>query len=227
MGAYRKLVSVPGSASSYSNAGYIVLGAVIQKASGQTYEEFVQERLLRPVGMDHTDFIYRDDLLPLAVVGSHPLFHVFTPFLFAIHRDWFSRWVYKTEKYRMWLSPLYTDYTGPTGLIGTSEDLARFGQAFLDRGKGANGQILKSETVTRMLNDDYGGHSGPDNDRMGLGWHWWDDAPLPFKGHGGDGPGFGAQLAIFPDRQMVIVVLANDTLIDRVGLTRLVAQVFR
>jgi CubicO group peptidase (beta-lactamase class C family) len=61
---------------------------------------------------------------------------------------------------------------------------------------------------------------------MGLGWHWWDEAPIPFKGHGGDGPGFSAQLAIFPEKNMAIVVLANDTLTDRVGLTRLVAGVF-
>jgi CubicO group peptidase (beta-lactamase class C family) len=227
MGSYRKLASVPASVSSYSNAGYLVLGAVIQKVSGQSYEGFVRERLLQPIGMDHTDFVYRNDMLPQAVAGSHPLFHFFTPLLLVIHRDWFSSWVYKTEKYRMWLSPLYTDYTGPTGLIGTAEDLARFGQVFLDRGRGVNGEVLRPETVTRMLDDDYGGHTGPDNDRMGLGWHWWDDAALPFKGHGGDGPGFSAQLAIFPDRQMVIVVLANDTLTDRVGLTKLVADVFK
>jgi len=77
-----------------------------------------------------------------------------------------------------------------------------------------------------MLDDGYGPNNGPDGDRMGLVWHWWDEAPIPFKGHGGDGPGFRAQLAIFPEKNMAIVVLANDTLTDRVGLTRLVAGVF-
>jgi CubicO group peptidase (beta-lactamase class C family) len=227
MNAYRKLAAEPGSTSSYSNAGYILLGAIVQNASGQTYEDYVRERLLTPLGMGNTDFVYREDMLARATTGSHPLFHVFTPLLLLIHRDWFSNWVSQTKNRRMWLLPLYTDYTGPTGLLGAGEDLARFGQAFLDGGRGRNGQILQPETVAHMLDDDYGGHTGPDKDRMGLGWHWWDEAALPFKGHGGDGPGFGAQLAIFPDRKMVVVVLANDTLIDRIGLTELVAAVFK
>jgi hypothetical protein len=78
-----------------------------------------------------------------------------------------------------------------------------------------------------MLDGDYGGNDEPDKDRMGLGWHWWNDAPMPFKGHGGDGPGFAAQLAIFPAQRMVIVILANDTLVDRVGLTKLIAATFQ
>ena len=127
----------------------------------------------------------------------------------------------------MWLKPLYSDYTAPTGLIGTGGDLARFGAAFLAGGALDGRRILEPETVATMLNEGYGGNDGPDGDRMGLGWHWWTDAPIPFKGHGGDGPGFSAQLAIFPDQTMVVVVLANDTLVDRVGLTKLVAGVFR
>jgi len=126
----------------------------------------------------------------------------------------------------MWLAPLYTDYTGPTGLLGTAEDLARFGQAFISDDQPPGGRILKPETAALMLNEGYGGNTGPDKDRMGMGWHWWNNAAIPFKGHGGDGPGFGAQLAVFPEQKMVVVVLASDTLIDRVGLTEMVAGVF-
>ena len=226
MGAYRKLASRPGTVGAYSNAGYIVLGAIVEAVSGGTYEDFVRTRILRPLAMNSTDFVYRSDLLARAVAGSHPLFHGFTPLLPLLHPDWFSRWVTKTEKRRMWLVPLYTDYTPPTGLIGTGEDLARFGQVFLSGGEWNGRRILRPETVSKMLNDGYGGNSGPDRDRMGLGWHWWNDAPMPFKGHGGDGPGFGAQLAIFPELGMVVVVLANDMLIDRVGLTGTIAETF-
>ena len=88
-------------------------------------------------------------------------------------------------------------------------------------------RILGAASTAAMLDAGYGGNTGPDGDRMGLGWHWFDKAAVPFKGHGGDGPGFGAQLALFPERKMVVVILANDTLIDRVGLTTLVASAFR
>jgi CubicO group peptidase (beta-lactamase class C family) len=227
MASYQTLATEPGQAASYSNAGYIVLGAVIESAAGQPYEDFVRERILKPLGMSNTDFIYREDLRARAIMGTHPLFHIFTPLLFLIHRDWFSHWISKIHNYRMWLSPLYTDYTGPTGLVGTGLDLARFGQAFLAGGELEGHRILTTETVRTMLNEGYGANTGPDKDRMGLGWHWWNDAPIPFKGHGGDGPGFGAQLAIFPTQNMVVVVLANDTLMDRIGLTKLVANTFQ
>ena len=227
MQSYQALVSNPGTIGAYSNAGYIILGAIVEVASGQPYEEFVRNRILKPLSMKSSDFVYRKELLDHAASGSHPFFHFYTPLLFAIHHDWFTSWVSKITSQRMWLNPLNTDYTGPTGILGTGEDLARFGQAFLDGCIGKDSRILQATTCAKMLDDGYGGNDGPDKDRMGLGWHWWDTVPIPFKGHGGGGPGFGAQLAIFPAQKMVVVILANDTLIDRVGLTQLVAATFQ
>jgi D-alanyl-D-alanine carboxypeptidase len=227
MQSYRKLATEPGKTAAYSNAGYILLGAVVEAASGRSYEDFVRERILGPLGMTSTDFVYRDDMLARAAAGSHPLFHFFTPLLLVVHLDWFTNWVSRTLRQRMWLAPLYTDYTPPTGLIGTGRDLARFGQAFLAGGEIDGRRILRPETAAMLLNDDYGADNQSDGARVGFGWHWWDTAPIPFKGHGGGGPGFGAQIAVFQDQRMVIVILANDTLIDRVGLTNLVASVFR
>ncbi len=227
MADYAKLAADPGGPGSYSNAGYIVLGAVIEAVSGARYEDFVRDRILVPLGMAHSDFVYRNDMLDAAATGTHPLFQIFTPLLLMIHPDWFSSWVETTTRGRMWLKPLYTDYLAPTGLIGTPGDLARFGAAFLDGGAFDGERILGAETVRAMLDEGYGGNTGPDGDRMGIGWHWFDREPVPFKGHGGDGPGFRAQLALFPDQRMVVVVIATDALTDRIRLTNLVAQVFR
>jgi CubicO group peptidase (beta-lactamase class C family) len=227
MQAYATLVRNPGQRGAYSNAGYVVLGAVVEAAAGQPYEDFVRDRILRPLAMTGTDFTYRKDQIARSVTGTHPLFHFFTLMLILLHRDWFSRWVKRIQRLRMWLVPLYTDYTGPTGLIGTATDLARFGQAFLAGGALGDCQLLRMEAAHEMLDEGYGASAGPGGDRMGLGWHWWCDAPMPFKGHGGEGPGFAAQLALFQKQQMVIVILANDTLIDRVALTNLVAAAFK
>lgn len=45
----------PGTRFSYSNGGYAVLGAIIEKLSGQSYEEYLREHVWRPAGMRHTD----------------------------------------------------------------------------------------------------------------------------------------------------------------------------
>lgn len=54
------LLFEPGSGRAYSNSGYVVLGGVIEKITGKTYEENVRERILKPLGMIHSTFVYPD-----------------------------------------------------------------------------------------------------------------------------------------------------------------------
>lgn len=54
------LLFEPGKGRIYSNSGYVVLGGVIEKITGKTYEENVLERILKPLGMMHSVFIYPD-----------------------------------------------------------------------------------------------------------------------------------------------------------------------
>ena len=53
------LMFEPGSTSSYSNPGFVILGQIIAEVSGQSYIEYVREHILRPLGMNNTDFTYR------------------------------------------------------------------------------------------------------------------------------------------------------------------------
>ncbi|WP_166641938.1 serine hydrolase [Pedobacter duraquae] len=46
----------PGSNQLYSNSGYILLGYIIERVSGRTYEQFVQENIFKPLHMDHTSY---------------------------------------------------------------------------------------------------------------------------------------------------------------------------
>lgn len=51
------LLTPPGKAERYSNPGYSLLAAIIEKVSGQSYEQYIQERILKPVGMATTGYI--------------------------------------------------------------------------------------------------------------------------------------------------------------------------
>ena len=51
-----RLLGPPGRYFSYSNEAFGLLGAVIERVTGQTYESYVEENLLRPAGMRHTTF---------------------------------------------------------------------------------------------------------------------------------------------------------------------------
>lgn len=64
-----KLRSRPGEKASYSNIGYVALGAVISMASGQRYKDYVLASILKPLGMQQTNFTYTPDMLRNAATG--------------------------------------------------------------------------------------------------------------------------------------------------------------
>ena len=53
--ASKPLAFEPGTDRQYSNGGFLVLGAIIEKVSGQTYYDFVRERIYKPIGMSDTE----------------------------------------------------------------------------------------------------------------------------------------------------------------------------
>jgi CubicO group peptidase (beta-lactamase class C family) len=63
------LESEPGSRFGYSNYGYILLGAVIEKVSGQDYYSYVREHVFKPAGMGDTDFYELDGDPPNLAAG--------------------------------------------------------------------------------------------------------------------------------------------------------------
>jgi CubicO group peptidase (beta-lactamase class C family) len=59
----------PGEKSQYSNAGYVVLGKIIEVVSGQDYFDYVRERIYKPAGMDSTDHYEMDVPTPNLAIG--------------------------------------------------------------------------------------------------------------------------------------------------------------
>lgn len=59
----------PGAGQAYSNAGYVLLGLVVEKVSGKPYDAFVRERLFDPLGMKSTGFSESDAIVPGRATG--------------------------------------------------------------------------------------------------------------------------------------------------------------
>jgi CubicO group peptidase (beta-lactamase class C family) len=53
----------------YDNSGYILLGAIIEKASGQSYEDFIRTRIFEPLGMKHSYYDRTEKIIPKRVKG--------------------------------------------------------------------------------------------------------------------------------------------------------------
>ena len=63
------LLFEPGTGRRYSNAGYIVLGLIVEKVSGERYYDYVRRHVFAPVGMTDTDAWAQDAIVPNRAVG--------------------------------------------------------------------------------------------------------------------------------------------------------------
>ncbi|HUN65119.1 MAG TPA: serine hydrolase domain-containing protein [Bacteroidota bacterium] len=70
---HKPLEFEPGTSQRYSNAGYIVLGLIIEKISGENYYDYVNSHIVRPAGMTGTGYFEMDGVTPNLATGyQHP-----------------------------------------------------------------------------------------------------------------------------------------------------------
>ena len=174
----------PGTAYAYSNAGYSLLGAIIEQLTGSSYERFLRERLLEPAGLYETGYV-----LPGWGEGR-----------FAQGYRAGERWGTVLER------PLAED--GPYwvlrangGLHTTAYDMLRWAQALLD-GRALGKQAL--ETYWTPHQDEGGGDSF-----YGYGWVVVELGGTRVITHdGGNGIHF-ANMAIVPEHGLVGFLQTN------------------
>jgi CubicO group peptidase (beta-lactamase class C family) len=164
----------PGERYSYSNPGYAILGYLIEKYSGKPWNEYIKEKLLLPLGMNHTNFDLR-----ITQNGKYAT-------------------AYKLEKNINSEIPFYAMYDGASGsLNSTSEDMAKFVQFFLNDWE-INGIPWLPVSV---LNDMETGRSSLAAENGMLDCYGMGNSPTAFDakvifhGHNGGFPGFLSKFA--------------------------------
>jgi CubicO group peptidase (beta-lactamase class C family) len=192
----------PGTHWAYSTAGMDVLGRVVEMASGMPFDQFLQKRVLDPLGMKDTSFWIAPGKESR---WAHPY-----------------RWNAQSNKLEeTTISYLYgtvaTDRGRPplggAGLFSTAEDVARFYQMMLNQGA-LNGQrILKPETVAEMTRKQTGDLTARPGMPWGLGFCVVEDptkmaansvlSPNSF-GHGG---AFSTQSWADPTKNLIWIVM--------------------
>ena len=132
----------PGTAWEYSMSTD-VLGALIERVSGQALGAFLQARILGPLGMKDTAF---------SVPAQH---HGRIAEAFAVDPDTKA----KVSLYDVRQPPRFE--SGGGGLVSTAEDYLRFAQMLLNGGELGGARILSKQTVDYMTADHLGGIRGP------------------------------------------------------------------
>ncbi len=180
----------PGSQFVYSDINFVVLGALVERLSGQSLDQYTAQHIFAPLGMKETRFLpppsWEPRTAPTEEDENHRL-------LRGVVHDPTAR--------RM------GGVAGHAGIFSTADDLAIFAQTLLDGGRG----ILTSPTVAKMT-----APQQPVNGTVLRGFGWDIDSPwssnrgelLPIGSYGHTGF-TGTSLWIDPTTQTYIVLLTN------------------
>jgi CubicO group peptidase (beta-lactamase class C family) len=186
-----KLTQPPGESFVYTDVGFIVLGKLVERVSGQRLDRFAAERLFEPLGMDETGFKPPPELARRAAATER--------------RDgqWMVGEVHDPRAFRL------DGIAGHAGLFSTAGDLITFGRMLLGEGVERGTRVLAAETVREMRKP-----RKISRGRRALGW----DVRSPYSsnrgetfsqaafGHGGF---TGTVFWIDPERDLVFVFLSN------------------
>ncbi|MEU1674014.1 serine hydrolase domain-containing protein [Streptomyces roseifaciens] len=178
----------PGRLHHYSNPGYALLGALVERIRGESWYEVLRREVLAPLGMERTT------LAPAAPHADGWAVHPWADVLLA--------------------EPAAdTGRMAPAGqLWSTIADLCRFA-AFLTDG---DERVLSAATLAEMRTPE-GGSQAPGQSGYGLGLQVIQRDGRTLAGHMGTMPGFVAMLLTSPQDGIAGVVLANRTSCFEVG----------
>jgi CubicO group peptidase (beta-lactamase class C family) len=178
----------PGTDQSYSNAGYILLGAVIEQVTGKPWCAAMRERLFEPLGMHHTGCDVTEAILPGRVSGyeTDPATHVVT-------------------------NARFMSMTVPASagaLISNADDLRLWMRAL------SQGRVIDPARFVAMMTPASDGAAAPTAHPYGLGLYVWRVRGETMVGHTGQINGFASILAYIPSRDVTIIALGNDDNFD-------------
>ena len=145
----------PGSRWAYSTAGVDVLGRVVEVASKMPFDEFLQQRVLGPLGMKNTSFWIAPEK-----ESRRAHSYRWNPQASRLEETTIP-YLYKTAVTDRERPPL-----GGAGLFSTAEDIARLYQMMLNKGALNGKRVLKPETVAEMTRP----QTGELNARPGMPW---------------------------------------------------------
>jgi len=175
----------PGTRWNYNNTGYVILGALIEKVSGETYEGFVTAHIFAPLGMKHSHYGNVEPVIPRRVPG------------YQMGKDGF-------------VNAPYLSMTQPYAagsLLSSVDDLAVWSDAVFSGKLVGKEWLDKAFTPYRLADGESSGY--------GYGWFVANDRGHLSIEHGGGINGFTSYEMTFPADGLFIGILTNAAIEDR------------
>lgn len=172
----------PGTNWSYSNLGFLTLGILIHKVTGEFYGDFLQQRIFRPLGMNSTRIISEADIVPNRSAGY--------------------RLVKGELKNQEWVSPS-VNTTADGALYFSTLDLAKWDAALYTE------KLLKKSSLDQMWTVAKLKNTKPNSGHYGFGWFIETRNGHRVVEHEGAWQGFETQISRYVDDKLTVVVLTN------------------
>ena len=173
----------PGTKFGYSSKGFVLLSAMLERISGEEYPDLLQKEVFGPLGMSDTGTDDNRQIIP--------------------NRSSF----YSLDANKKVINAPYIDQScdwAGGGLLSTSEDLVRFGSAYLQSG------FLKQDTLRQMFTSQKT-HDGKETG-TGLGWRInRDKEGRLYYYHPGENVGGRSYLWVYPHEKVVVAMIHNVT----------------
>lgn len=171
----------PGADYQYNNSGYILLGCIIEKVSGKTYAQYIDEQFFKPLGMKNS---YYGDVQPI-IKNRADGYSEGSPAGTYVHAEYLSM----TQPY------------AAGSLLSTVEDLFIWTKAV------HTGKVLKPESL-KMAFTPHVLPNGEDT-RYGYGWQIGNLLGTVTIEHGGGINGFLSTLLYVPGEDVCVAMLSN------------------
>jgi CubicO group peptidase (beta-lactamase class C family) len=172
----------PGTKWDYSNLGYLTLGILIHRVTGEFYGDFLQQRIFQPLGMQTTRIISEADIVPNRAAGY--------------------RLVKGELKNQEWVAPM-VNTTADGSLYFSVLDLAKWDAALYGE------KLLKRSSFDLMWTPAKLKDGVPNKDGYGFGWFIENRRGHRVVSHDGAWQGFQTTIARYVDDHLTVVVLTN------------------
>ncbi len=169
----------PGTNWAYSNTGFLLLGVIIEKVTGQTYFDYIRENVYKPAGMINSDSYEMDRMPPNLALGYSKR---------------------PSGQSTVWVNNLYrhTIKGGPAGGgFSTVEDLLRFDQAMRSH------KLLSKDLSEQLWTPK------PSSPQYGYGFGLTVTPGHRTVGHSGGFDGISSDLDIYLDQGYTVAVMSN------------------
>jgi len=183
-----ELLFKPGTNYHYNSFDWVLISLAMQEVSGVPFEEYVKEKVLKPLDLQNTypEFIESSNKLELKMNNELATFY-------SRKRMGFRKAIPVNNQFKL----------AGGGYVSTSDDIAKFGQTYL------NNEVLDKTVISEFLTSE---NINGNPTYYGLGWQVSEDKKgRAFYGHVGNGVGGYSNFFIYPKEQMVFSILVNCT----------------